>query len=189
MIIGITGTNGAGKDLVSQILLKKLGWPYFSLSDELRRIALENNLDVSRPTLQQLGNELRQQHGPSYLSQRIVDRAADDFIVTSLRNPQECEPFKQKSRFILIAVDAPIELRYERISGRDRAGESNWSLADFKRNEDEFEMDGGEFGRQLRKMMQTADITIINNGTVVDLENKLNQIIAEVKNVSTLYLG
>jgi dephospho-CoA kinase len=184
MIIGITGTNGAGKDLVSQILLKKLGWPYFSLSDELRRIALENNLDVSRPTLQKLGDELRQQHGPSYLSQRIVNRAADDFVVISLRNPYECEPFKQKSKFILIAVDAPVELRYERIAGRDRAGESNWSLADFKRNEEEFEMNGGEYGRQLGKMIQMADIVVINDGTIADLENKVNQIIREVTNVS-----
>lgn len=189
MIIGITGTNGAGKDLVSQILLKRLGWPYFSLSDELRRIALENNLDVSRPSLQKLGDELRQQHGASYLSQKIVDRAADDFVVVSLRNSKECEPFKQKSKFVLIAVDAPIETRYERIAGRDRDGESGWSLADFKRNEEEFEMSGGEYGRQLGKMMEMADIVIVNDGTIEGLEKKVDQIIREVINVSPIHLG
>ena len=179
MIIGVTGTNGSGKDLVGQMLWEKLGWPHFSLSDEIRQIVQERGLDPSRETLQNLGNELRTQHGPDYLSQKILERGGDNFVATSIRNSHECEPFKTQGNFILIAVDAPVELRFERISARDRANESSQTIENFQREEN-IEMEGGEFGQQLRKMLEMADYTITNDGTFDELENKVDNLIKEI---------
>jgi len=190
MIIGVTGTDGSGKDTVGQLLLEKLGWPHYSLSDEIRQIARERGLDLSRETLANLANELRQAHGPSYLAERIVERVSGNLVVTSLRNPLECEPFRATDKFLLIAVDAPIHIRYARTSGsRDRAGESNWTIEDLRHHEETVEMAGGEFGQQLRKMLEIADVKIINDGTIAELEGKVDKIVMEVKNVSTVHVG
>ena len=190
MIIGVTGTDGSGKDTVGRLLFGKLGWPHYSLSDEIRDIARERGLDLSRETLANLANELRQKHGPSYLAERIVERAIGNFVVTSVRNPLECEPFRSTDRFLLIAVDAPIHIRYARTSGgRDRAGESGWTMADLRHHEETVEMAGGEFGQQLKKMLEIADIKIINDGTIAELEDKVDKIAAEVQNVSSIHLG
>ncbi|MFA5270333.1 MAG: AAA family ATPase [Patescibacteria group bacterium] len=189
MIIGVTGTDGSGKDTVGRLLLEKLGWPHYSLSDEIRGIARERGLGLSKDILGDLANELRQAHGPSYLAERIVERASGNFVVTSVRNPLECEPFRATGKFLLIAVDAPIHIRYDRTAGRDRAGEANWTIEDFRHHEEVVEMAGGEFGQQLRKMLEIADIKIINDGTIAELEEKVDKIVMEVKNVSSVYVG
>ncbi len=178
MIIGVTGTNGSGKDLVGQMLWEKLGWPHFSLSDEIRQIATEKGLDLSRDTLQALGNQLRTEHGPDYLSRRILERAEGNFVATSIRNPKECVPFKEHGEFILIAVDAPIEMRFERISGRGRSDDFAPTLEDFK-NEEAKEMTGGEFDQQLAHMLEIADYKITNDTTFDELETKVDNIIKE----------
>jgi dephospho-CoA kinase len=189
MIIGVTGTDGSGKDTVGRLLLEKLSWPHYSLSDEIRTIARERGLDLSRETLASLANELRQAYGPSYLAERIVSRATGDYVVTSVRNPLEWEPFRTTDKFLLIAVDAPIHIRYARTAGRDRAGESSWTIDDFRHHEEVVELEGGNFGQRLRKMLEIADVKIINDGTMEELEEKIDRIVVEVKNVSSVHVG
>lgn len=190
MIIGVTGTDGSGKDTVGQLLVEKLGWPHYSLSDEIRKIARERGLELSREILAALANELRRTHGSSYLAERIIQRANGNFVVTSVRNPLECEPFRATDKFLLIAVDAPIHIRYSRTSGgRDRARESDWTIEDLRHHEETVEMAGGKFGQQLKKMFEIADIKIINDGTIAELRKKVVKIVAEVKNVQTIHLG
>lgn len=189
MIIGVTGTDGSGKDLVGQMLWEKLGWPHFSLSDEIRDIAREKGLDLSRETLANLANQLRTEFGPDYLATRIVERAGDNFVATSIRNPHEITPFQAKGNFILIAVDAPIEIRYQRTAGRDRAGEASWTIEDFRHHEASIEMTSDEFGQQLQKMLSLANYTIINDGTFDELEKKIDNLIQEAIHVQSTNLG
>ena len=178
MIIGVTGTDGSGKDTVARLLWEKLGWPHYSLSDQLRAITRERGLTQSRETWANLGNELRERYGPGYIAELIMRKAGGrDLVVTSVRNPAECEPFRTQGRFILIAVDAPLEIRYARTSGRDRAGEAGWTLDDFRRHEEEIEMEGGEFGQRLRKMLELADVKIVNDGTIEELGRKVDNLI------------
>jgi dephospho-CoA kinase len=180
MIIGVTGTDGSGKDLVGQMLWEKLGWPHFSLSDEIRDIAREKGLDLSRETLANLANQLRIEFGPDYLAKRIVKRVSDNFVATSIRNPHEMTPFQTKDNFVLIAVDAPTKIRYQRTFSRDRAGESNRTLEDFRHHEALVEMTDDKFGQQLQKMLSLADYMIINDGTFKELEKKIDNLIQKI---------
>jgi len=189
MIIGVTGTDGSGKDTVGRLLLEKLGWPAYSLSDELREIAKERGLGISKEVLGDLANELRQAHGPSYLAERIVERVTGDFVITSVRNPLECEPFRASGKFWLIAIDAPIHMRYARTVDRGRTGEADWTLDDFRQHEEMVQMAAGEFGQQLKKMLEIADVKIINDGTIEELGEKVDKIVTEVKNVSAVHVG
>lgn len=186
MIIGITGTNGAGKDTLAEILVKKIKYPHFSLSDELREICHEKNILPTRENLTKLGNDLRQEFGNDYLSQRILLKTPNNFIVTSIRNPKEIEPFKKAGKFLLIAVDANIEIRHQRVVANknrsgEKLGESETSFVAFKAQEDR-EMQGESFGQQLGKLISMADINISNAGTIEELETKVDQLIVKLNN-------
>jgi len=185
MIIGITGTNGAGKDTIAEILVKKLFWPHLSLSDVLREICRERDIVPTRVNLTNLGNQLRREFGSDYLSNRVLTKSRDNFVVTSIRNPKEIEPFKKVSQFVLLSVDAPIEMRYQRVIGsRNRSGnkidESKISFEEFKA-EEKREMQGEEFGQQLGRLIEVADISISNEGTIEELEDKVDQLIINNK--------
>lgn len=184
MIIGITGTNGSGKDTVADILIKKLGWSHFSLSDELREICKGKDIEPNRDNLIDLANELRKTYGADYLSQRILKKAKGNLIITSLRNPAELEAFKLKDRFVLLAIGAPIEIRYQRvIQANKRAGkkigEEDISLDQFK-SQEKREMRGNYFSQQLIKLITKADAKIENSGTIEELENKVDKLLEEI---------
>jgi len=50
-IIGIGGTNASGKDTVAQMLVKKYGWQYVSLSDLLRDELKSRGESITRKKL------------------------------------------------------------------------------------------------------------------------------------------
>lgn len=62
MIIGLTGTLRAGKGVVSDFLKQK-GFVYLSLPDELREMAKERKIELTRENLQNLGNQMREENG------------------------------------------------------------------------------------------------------------------------------
>jgi len=185
MIIGITGTNGAGKDTVAHMLAQKLSWPTFSLSDELREIARERGLGLDRTSLVNLGNEMRAKHGSDYLAERILNRVGNNFIASSIRNPVEIEPFRKRDDFILLFVDAPIKQRYKRTTrGRGRAGEGDLSFADFIVQEKR-ELEGGFGEQQTKAVCDMADVKVDNSGTIEELGEKLDKFLKEVRHEST----
>ena len=182
MILGITGTNGSGKDTVADFLIEKLGWPHFSLSDELREICREKNIEPTRDNLIKFAREIRNKRGLDYLSQRVLSKASNNFIVTSVRNPAEVEPFKKSDKFVLIAVDAPVKIRYQRVisAGKSRSGhkigEETMSLEEFKKKE-QIEMHGTGAEQQLHTLINMADTKIENNGTIEELEKNISKLL------------
>ena len=72
-IIGLTGTNGAGKGEVAAFL-KRMGYTYFSLSDLVREELRKKENEVTRNNLIKMGNELREKFGPDILAKRIMKK-------------------------------------------------------------------------------------------------------------------
>jgi len=178
MLIGVTGTHASGKDTVSDYL-KGRGFFHFSLSDAIRAECDKRKLSKDRDTLFRVGNELREKGGANVLAKMAVDavavNGAKNAIITSIRNPEEVKFLKRQPEFTFLTVDAPIEIRYERIKTRSR--ESDFvDFETFKRQE-EMEMEGGENKQNLRPVMAMADHKIINDGTIEDLHNKINKIL------------
>jgi dephospho-CoA kinase len=92
-------------------------------------------------------------------------------IIDSIRNPYEVEYLQSQKEFILLAVDAPSEVRYERVMARGR-NESVQTLEEFIAKEKE-EMSESDIGQQLQRCMQMADHIILNEGTREELHRKL----------------
>jgi len=174
VLIGLTGTNGAGKGEVAAHL-RGFGYAYLSLSDILREELAARGLEASRDNLIRLGNELRRKHGPEVLARRTMDRVRGPSTIDSIRNPREVEFFRKQKGFLLLAVDAPIEVRYARTRARGR-DESAATFDEF-RTKEELEMAGNETGQQIALCMAMADRTIFNDGTIDELHRKVEELL------------
>ena len=172
-IIGLTGTNGAGKGEVAAYLIGK-GYAYFSLSDLVREELRKKEKEVSRSNLIKMGNEVREKFSPDILAKRVMKKVKDRAVIDSIRNPREVDYLRKQKDFILLAIDAPVELRYERARKRGRK-ESAATLEEFIKKEEE-EMTDYEKGQQLLNCMKMADYTIINDGSLEDLYKKLEEL-------------
>jgi len=173
-LIGLTGTNGAGKGEVAAYFVKK-GYRYFSLSDLIRDELRKKGDEVTRDNLIRMGNKLREKLGADILARLVMKKIKEKAVIDSIRNPREVEYLRKQKNFILLAVDAPIEIRYERVKKRGRK-ESAENLREFIHKEEE-EMTSHEKAQQLGNCMSMADVTIINDGSLEDLCQKLEALL------------
>ncbi len=171
-LIGLTGTNGAGKGEVASFFVEK-GYAYFSLSDVIREELKKKNQEITRDNLIRMGNFMRRQFSPDILARRVAKKSKRKSVIDSIRNPKEVEFFQNQDDFMLLAIDAPPELRFERVKIRGRE-ESVSSLQEFVAKEAE-EMGTEKSSQQLLACMEMADYTIINDGTIEELRNKLEE--------------
>lgn len=173
-LIGLTGTNGAGKGEVAAFFRKK-GYAYFSLSDLIRDELKKKGKEVSRDNLIKMGNLLREKSGRDILARLIIKKIKGKAVIDSIRNPKEVEYLRRQKNFILLSIDAPVELRYERVKKRGRA-ESASNLQEFIEKEAE-EMTNLKKSQQLQNCMRLADFKIKNNDTLESLYQKLEKLL------------
>ena len=172
-LIGLTGTNGAGKGEVASFYQKK-GYGYLSLSDILREELKSRSLQASRDNLITCGNELREKFGADILARRVAARIAGPTVIDSIRHPAEIEYLRSLGSFILIAVEAPVEMRFNRVKKRGR-DESASSLEEFIQQENREKATGGN-NQQLDLCLALADLLIINDGSLAELHEKLEKL-------------
>ncbi len=172
-LVGLTGTNAAGKGEIARLLGVR-GYGYRSLSDILRAELARRGLEATRDNLIRVGNELRAARGADVLARRAAaDIGAGRAVVDSIRNAAEVAYLRGLGDFLLIGVDAPVEIRFERARLRGR-NESAATLEEFRAKEAE-ELRGGETGQQLEACLRLADVLIVNDGTLEALERKLGE--------------
>lgn len=175
-LIGLTGTNGSGKGEVAAYFQKK-GYAYFSLSDLLREELQKRGEQVTRDNLIRIGNELRRNFGHDVLARRVMEKvrkASLPAVIDSIRHPAEVEYLRQQASFILIAVDASPEIRFNRVRRRGR-DESASSLEEFLAKERE-EMAGKGEAQQLQNCLAMADFYVWNDGPLEELHSQLERI-------------
>jgi dephospho-CoA kinase len=173
-LIGLTGTNGAGKGEAAAFLVRR-GYEHHSLSDAIRDALAADGLEPSRDNLILKGNDLRREGGPDVLARRIAEKIRGRAVIDSIRNPSEIAFLRTQEGFFLIALDAPPARRFERAAKRGR-NESAPDLAAFLRKE--AEENGADPGaQQIGRCMALADATVINDGTLDDLYRKLEDLI------------
>lgn len=180
LTIGLTGTNASGKTCIVQFL-KKSGFAYFSLSDVIRDELSHRGLEHSRENLRQVGNELRKEFGASILADRIKSKLPFDqpAVIDSIRNRYEVESLRELPDFHLLAIDAPIEVRFARAQKRGR-NENATDIETFRHVEN-LERSNSETSQNLDQCMAMADFHIYNDGTLDELSKKLEAVIQTVR--------
>lgn len=177
MILGVTGRNGSGKDTVAEILIKK-SFQHYSLSDSLRTEARIRKVEPTPDNLRAIGNELREKNGPGILAELALQNIRKDqhCVITSIRNPAEVDVLRKRKEFILISVDAPASIRFERLKKRGKKGDTIRTLEDFKRLEKEDE-GSSSTGLQMHKVIKMADLTIMNDADIEAVQGKIDKVL------------
>ena len=180
MIIGLTGPNASGKGEAA-LYVRSKGFHHLSLSDILREEAGRADIAPLRENLIKLGNDLRRKKGPDFLAIRALEGMdkADDYIVDSIRNPAEVKTLRKNSGFMLIGIDALLEVRFKRGLKRKRPVDAD-TLEGFIEKEVKENKDNPE-NQQLKKCLQMADVIILNNSTIKGLHKKIDETIEENK--------
>jgi len=180
MIIGLTGTNAAGKTEVCNYLIRR-GFEYHSLSDEIREEIRRRGREITRERLIEVGNELRGRHGAGVLAERVLARLDGNCnaVVDSIRNPAEVEVLRRRADFRLVAVDADPALRFRRsrLRGRECAAAT---LEQFVAEEGRELAGADPAAQQLTATYQLADLTVANNGSLEELQQHLGKLIANL---------
>jgi len=190
-IIGLSGTNGAGKDSVGDILAKHHNYYFFSLTELFRAECRKRGIPVIRDNTRMISEQWRRESGLATLIDRSMDafknaggtEKYDGFVMSSLRNPAEADRVHELGG-IVIWVDADPKIRYDRIqanaANRSRAGEDNRTFEQFLKEQDD-EMhppkDGDAASLNMAAVKDRADITLWNDGTPEELIQKLDHIL------------
>ena len=172
-LIGLTGTNGAGKGEAAAFFMAR-GYAYLSLSDILREELGTRGEAVTRDNLIRAGNELRERFGPDVLVRRTMAKVAGPTVIDSIRNTHEVAFLRRQEGFVLLAIEAPVDVRFARVAARGR-DESAADLGAF-RNKEGQERTGGDMSQQLEACMAAADRLILNEGTLPEFHRKLEEV-------------
>ena len=184
LIIGITGTLGAGKGTIVDLLIRKWNFKHLSVRGYLLKEIEKKGLPPNRDSMVSVANKLRADHSPSFIIDELYREAAktgENCIIESIRTPGEVISLREKENFYLFAVDAKPELRYHRITFRNSETD-NIDFQTFLDNEKR-EMDSSDPNNQnIRRCMQMADYFFENNGTVSELEERVEKVVTTLKN-------
>jgi dephospho-CoA kinase len=191
LVIGLTGTKASGKGEVAEYL-KAQGFQYYSLSDVVRKEAEYRGLvDAKITQLQDIGDELRKKYGLGVLARRVIEEILHDtsekYLVDGIRNPGEIKELRDLTNSYIIAIDAPQEIRAERLI-KKRARESDpKNLQDFlKVDERDRGIGAIDAGQQVQACISLADYNIMNDSTLEELHKKTQDILEEIERIEKL---
>lgn len=174
MIIGITGTNGAGKGTVVDYLKAK-GFAHYSVRDFLNEEIHTRGLLHDRGTMLMVANELRAAHGAGYIAEQLFSRARQagtPSVIESIRSLGEAQHLKEHG-VLLWAVDADMRVRYERILQR-MSETDRISYQKFVADEAAEIANTETFKPNLRGVIAMADALFTNNGTPDELYQQVD---------------
>jgi dephospho-CoA kinase len=181
-LIGIGGTDGSGKDSLGMILQQSFGWKFISVTDSLREELKKRNLPVTRTNQRMVSSEWRAEHGLAVL----IDKAIETFrpiesqykglVLASLRNPGEADRIHELGGTV-VWVDADPQVRYERITKRNRGGvEDRVTFEEFQAEEQaQMHHSGDETTLSLSGVKERADIFITNDSNDLKAFEQLAQ--------------
>jgi len=178
MIVGITGTLGAGKGTTVGFL-QKLGFHHESVRQYLRGIIAGRGLPDTRDSMVAVANEIRAADGSSALVERLYQRAkvsGGDVVIESIRTVGEADALQAKGDFFLVSVDADQRTRFERILKRDSETD-HVSFEQFIADEEREMVNADPAKQNIRAVMERADVHFDNNGTFEDLEQQVQEMV------------
>ncbi len=181
MIIGLTGSYCSGKDTVAEYIVKTHGYMHFSLSDIIREIMTEEGIAATRENLIVFGTKLRAENGNGILAKKALQKTEEgkNYCITSIRHPDEVLELKKHKDFVLINVDAPVSVRFDRMQTRKRSGDPQTLDKFIELEKKESQSEGS--GQQLTKTASMADITFINDSTnLAVLENNIDELLKKI---------
>lgn len=173
-IIGLVGLPGSGKSEAATVA-EELGIPVITMGDVIRNACKERGLDPARHH-GTVAEELREEGGPGAIAEESIPVIEDALIenetvvVDGIRSDAEVTRFKEAfgDDFLLVCIEAPFELREQRITsrGRDDTSADGESLS---------ERDERELGFGMGEAMEIADIYLRNTDSLEVFRQRIRE--------------
>lgn len=185
MLIGITGTNGAGKGAVVEYLVGVKGYSRYSARTVILEEVRARHLPETRTNMRDVANDLRRKHGAAYVIEQLYEMAKDDAnaVVESIRTIGEAEFLKEHNARI-IAVDADRKLRYERVANKEDMELTHMSFEDFCAIEDREMASSEPWDMNVFGVMQLADARVMNDGSPEDLHVQVDEAVTKISTLA-----
>jgi dephospho-CoA kinase len=176
-VIGVVGLPASGKGEFSRIAGLS-GIPIVVMGDVIREAVREAGLPETDRNLGETAEALRAKEGMDAIARRCIPRiegqSAPVVLVDGIRGDAEVDLFRVHfPRFFLIGVDAPFEVRRERLSRRGRSD-------DFSDPGELVERDRREIRWGLSRALAHADYTLENAGTLEEFEQEVRAVLREI---------
>jgi dephospho-CoA kinase len=180
LILGVTGHPSCGKDTVAEYLVAKHGFSFVSTSDEIRRYMKDNSLgEPTRERMNPIAQKMRRYFGPDVLIRFALEKnaGAGRIVMVGIRATAEADSVK-KAGGSMIAVTAPIEVRFKRAQERGRIGDDT-SFQAFKAIEEKESVGTNAAEQNVNAVIAQADYIINNTGTLEELYRAVDDIVAK----------
>lgn len=181
-IIGITGTLGAGKGTVVKYLEESRWFVHLSARKLFEEILAKQGRPADRDQFHALANDLRGKYGADYIARALYEKALEHHqpvVIESLHTVAEADALHEKGNFTLLAVDAPLEERYDRIVQR-------WTVTDHVTFEKFVQQQNAELEsddpthQNLKACIAKADYVLMNTGSIDDLHANIEKILEKI---------
>ncbi|MEF8773329.1 MAG: AAA family ATPase [Halobacteriales archaeon] len=177
-VIGTVGLPGSGKGEAAEVA-REAGVPVVTMGDVVREACRERGLDPAEHH-GEVARALREEDGPDAIAARSLPHirtALEDseaVLVDGLRSDVEVERFREAfgEDFVLVSIEAPFEVRAERLGarGRDESDLSKEALSDREER---------ELGFGMGEAMAMADLTIDNTGSLESFRETVRRLLAD----------
>ena len=182
MIIGITGTDGAGKGTVVDYLVSQKDFSHYSSRDFIVTEIDAQGLERTRNQMRLTANELRATHGDDVVIKKAYERATaegkENVVIESIRAAAEALYLKEKGG-VLLSVDADKHVRFGRVQAR-RSETDKVDFDTFIAQEEIEKNDPEPHGMQKAAVIEMSDFVIKNNGTLEELHTQIEAFLNKV---------
>ncbi|NEU55285.1 AAA family ATPase [Halorussus sp. MSC15.2] len=175
-VIGTVGLPGSGKGEAATVA-EELAIPVVTMGDVIRRECRDRGLDPAEHH-GEIASALREENGPDAIAQRslpVVEEAleeSDTVLVDGIRAGVEVKRFEEAfgDAFTLVSIEAPFEVRAERVQSRGRDATDAETLRERDERERGFGMD---------EAIARADAAIDNTATLEAFHEKIRVLMTE----------
>jgi len=175
-VIGTVGLPGSGKGEAAEVARER-GIPVVTMGDVIRAECRERGLDPASDH-GTVAKALREEDGPAAIAERSLPlleaelEDADTVLVDGLRSGVELDAFRERfgDAFVLVSIEAPFELRRERIDDRGRDDPDSETLK---------ERDERELGFGMGDAMERADVRIENTDSLDRFREQITTLLEE----------
>jgi dephospho-CoA kinase len=174
-VLCVTGMPGCGKEELLKVA-ESLGLPVLRMGDVVREEARRRSLPFTDAEVGGMADGERKQHGLGIWAKRTIPHVtAKTTLVDGIRGTAEVEAFREAwpGQVAVIAVEAPPDVRYERVKNRARPDDSPTFEAFLER-------DRRELSWGLGDIIATADHHLHNEGTLEDFQRQARGLLTKL---------
>ncbi len=176
-IIAFVGLPLSGKSTASEVA-GEMGIPVVVMGDVVREEAKRRGIEINDENLGKLASELREKEGMDAIAKRCIPIIREKLkekgivVVDGVRGIDEVKRFKKEfgENFVLINIEAPIEVRFKRALKRKREDDAK-TIEDLKKRDER------ERSWNMGEAIKIADITIQNTGDLEEFKETVREIL------------